>query len=95
VLKQSVLPTASNFEREIRKRWTRSEEQGAAHLDIRAGELHSHLGGYPAPDGRHRMPDCCQVMKRLMQTGDKIIESPPKGQGASLIVRYFFPRNEK
>jgi hypothetical protein len=93
MLTQSTLPTATDFEAEIRARWVRS--QGAPHLDIKAGELHRKLGGYPAPDGGHRMPDCCQVMKRLMQDGDTILKSPKKGKGASLVIRYVFPRGNK
>jgi hypothetical protein len=92
MLGKSPLPTAGDFETEIRDRWAVSQKQGATHLDIKAGELHHKLGGYPASDGGHRMPDCCQVMKRLMQAGDTVRHSPPKGAGASLVVRYTLPR---
>jgi 5-methylcytosine-specific restriction protein A len=68
-----------------------AQSKGVTHLDIKAGDLHKKLEGYPGPN--HRMPDCCQVMKRLMQKPpDMILSSPPRGQGASLIIRYFFPR---
>jgi hypothetical protein len=89
---QSLLPTASDFEAEIRNRWVLSYKKGSTHLDIEAGALHRKLGGYPASDGRHRIPDCCQVMKRLMESGDTIVHSPPKGAGASLVIRYILPR---
>jgi 5-methylcytosine-specific restriction protein A len=90
--KPSGLPTASDFEREIRARWAQSSKQGAPQLEIKAGALHRHLGGYPAPHGNHRMPDCCQAMKRLMRDGDAIVHTPKKGQGASLVIRYVLPR---
>jgi hypothetical protein len=38
------------------------------------------------------MPDCCQVMKRLMKAGDSIIKQPKRGQGASLLIRFALPR---
>jgi hypothetical protein len=90
---ESGLPTASDFEEEIRARWALAH--GATHLDVNAGELHRKLGGYPARDGGHRMPDCCQVMKKLMRAGDTIEQRPPKGQGASLVVRYILPRAQQ
>lgn len=95
MLRLSPLPTAKDFETEIRNRWAFSHGQGATHLDIEAGELHRKLGGYPASDGGHRMNNCCQVMKGLMQSGDTIMHSPTKGAGASLVVRYAIPRPTK
>jgi hypothetical protein len=64
---------------------------GQASLRMRAGHLHGVVGGYP---GRrtHRMPLCCEVMKKAMATGDKVVESPPSGQGASLTIEYVLPR---
>jgi hypothetical protein len=49
-------------------------------------DVHRELGSYPGPN--QRMPNCCQVMKRLMATQDRILTAPPKGVGASLVVRY-------
>ena len=89
--KNILLPDARDFEAEIRRRWVSAGRTGASSADIAAGELHKSLGGYPGPN--HRMPNCCQVMKRLMQPDDMILCAPPKGAGASLEIRYRIPRS--
>jgi 5-methylcytosine-specific restriction protein A len=87
------LPTAADFEAETRLRWADAAKRGRDFVDIRAGTLHGHLGGYPAgPGGNHRMPVCCEVMKRLMTSRDRILSAPRSGQGASLTIRYSLPR---
>ncbi len=63
---------------------------GMKFVEVRSGDVHRELGGYPGPN--HRMPDCCQVMRRLMTGTDSILEAPPKGNGATLVVRYALPR---
>jgi len=73
----------------------RTSLQGAAvnglpYLDINSGHLHRLVGGYPGPN--HRMPVCCGAMRGEMQPGDIIIDQPPKGNGASLTIRYRLPR---
>ncbi len=64
-------------------------EKGFPYIDIRAGDLHRKVGGYP---GNHRMPVCCSVMRSSMNDGDEIREQPPKGDGANLVIRYKIPR---
>ena len=87
------LPTAADFEADIRLQWADAAKRGRDFVDIRAGAVHSHLGGYPAgPGGNHRMPVRCEVMKRLMASHDRILSAPRSGQGASLAVRYSLPR---
>lgn len=88
--KNTSLPYARDFEAEIRPQWMGAGNAGESSVDIAAGPLHNSLGGYPGPN--HRMPNCCQVMRRLMQDGDNILCAPPKGAGASLKIRYKIPR---
>jgi len=38
------------------------------------------------------MPVCCNVMLSEMSNEDVIVSKPPKGQGASLVIRYKLPR---
>ena len=66
------------------------ENSGNEFVDIRAGELHRRVGGYPVYN--HRMPICCKVMQNARIGADEIIASPPSGQGASLTIRYYLPR---
>src|SRR5436309_3280109 len=57
---------------------------------ITAADDLQYIGGYPG--GNHRMPVCCQVMKAAIQGRDKVVEIPPRGAGANLIVEYVLPR---
>ncbi len=85
------MPTASQFHDELRRIFQMAEQQGLAYVDVNAGELHRRIGDYPDPH-EHRMPTCCNVMRQYMQDGDSVLQAPPKGNGASLTVRYRLPR---
>ena len=56
------------------------------YIDITSGDIHLEMGGYPQPNPR--MPSCCNAMRQLMLEGDIIISEPPKGNGATLTIRY-------
>ena len=87
------MPTKSDFLAEIKAQLNRARENAKRSLEINAGDLHRTLGGYPPQNGAsHQMPSCCDAMREAMKAGDDIIESPPKGRGASLTVRYKLPR---
>jgi len=82
--------TEQHFRTHIRGLMREAQAAGALFVDINSGQVHRAIGSYPGPD--HRMPVCCQVMKTDMQARDTILSSPPKGQGASLTIRYQLPR---
>jgi hypothetical protein len=63
---------------------------GESFLEVRAGQLHRKVGGYDGPN--HRMVPACNAMRKLMRSGDQILDQPPKGNGASLKIRYILPR---
>lgn len=63
-----------------------AESAGLSSLEVRAGALHRRIGGYPGPS--HQMPICCHAMRDEALESDRIIQSPPKGAGASLTIRY-------
>jgi len=86
----ATLPDAAAFEFATRIAWKDAETNGSTFVDIESGALHKKLGGYPGRS--HRMPDCCQVMKRLMTKEDRILSEPAKGKGATLVIRYVIPR---
>jgi 5-methylcytosine-specific restriction protein A len=90
MMRGAVLPDAAAFEAAIRRHWREAETAGAECLKICSGDLHRQLGGYPGPN--HRMPDCCQVMRRLMVGADSIVEAPPKRNGVTLVIGYSLPR---
>ncbi len=79
-----------SFEQELQIFFTSAEEKGCLYVDIQSGDLHRRVGKYPSPE--HQMPLCCWVMKKKMETGDEILQQPPKGQGASLVIRYRLSR---
>ena len=81
-------PSADDFERTLKRIFTTSSHQ---FVDVISGDLHRLVGGYPSKN--HRMPICCQVMIRAMNSHDIVIYEPPSGQGASLHIRYKLPRN--
>lgn len=75
---------------EIRVRFRTAFERGASFLDVVSGEVHRTLGGYPGRS--HRMPVVCGTMRDLRDPSDLIVQSPPKGNGATLKIRYMIPR---
>jgi len=88
------LPTADDFRVALARHFERATRQGCAYVDIRSGDLHRELGGYPAPAGGHRMPTCCHVMHQAKCAGDEVRSSPPSGLSTSLIIRYKLPRRK-
>ncbi len=79
--------SAHNVEEEIRRQWEEALAKRVPHVDIRAGDIHRQLGG------TGRVPQVCQVMKRLMShPEDRVVNGPPSGQGPRQTVRYVLPR---
>ena len=87
-----MIPTKKDFELKLSKLLVDAENKKLEFVDIVSGDLHKSVGGYPIKNGNHRMPVCCQVMKDLMKYGDHILHGPPKGQGATLKIRYYLSR---
>jgi hypothetical protein len=67
-----------------------ASQRGVPYLDVRAGDLHKEVGGYDGPN--HRMPACCNAMRKVMRSIDQILHTPPQDNGANLRIRYVFPR---
>ncbi|PKL62234.1 MAG: hypothetical protein CVV31_07175 [Methanomicrobiales archaeon HGW-Methanomicrobiales-2] len=87
---QSIPLTANNFRQELADLFSNAQGAGRTSIEVNSGELHRSLGGYPGPN--HRMPVCCDVMYQEMRDGDRILNAPEKGKGASLTIRYKLPR---
>jgi hypothetical protein len=83
-------PTMEDFSANLSVLLEEAGDKGEPSVDISAGELHRRAGFYPGKS--HRMPECCRAMRQEMRAGDIILEEPPKGSGASLVVRYRLPR---
>lgn len=84
------MSSADDFRRTLNLRLRIASRTGVSHVDINAGHIHREVGEYPGRD--HRMPICCAVMRSEMTSLDPIIAAPPKGNGASLTIRYRLPR---
>lgn len=82
--------TKIDFEKMLYKILTEARTEGHSYIDIRSGNLHTEVGGYP---GRgHSMPTCCATMYDAMKPGDEVLQAPPKGKGANLVIRYRLAR---
>ncbi|PYG84806.1 5-methylcytosine-specific restriction protein A [Ruminiclostridium sufflavum DSM 19573] len=79
--------TVDTFRKEIERLITEAKKRGESYIDIKSGEVHRSVGGYPGKN--HNMPSCCQAMYSLKKPSDEIIYSPPKGKGATLKIRYY------
>lgn len=84
------IPNSADFTAELLQMLSEAESKGLSSLEVRAGHLHERVGGYPGPN--HRMPACCDMMRKQMRDGDTIVKQPPKGRGATLTIRYRLPR---
>jgi len=82
-------PITEDFKRRLSEIMQDAREQGLSHIDVISGDLHRRVGGYPASDGKHSMPSCCNAMKGMMQGGDEVLCSPDSGLGATLKIRYY------
>ncbi|WP_052130234.1 hypothetical protein [Ureibacillus sinduriensis] len=75
------------FEEKLNEKLNKARIAKYEFIEINAGEFHREVGLYPS--NNHRMATCSIVMKERMKTNDKIINSPNKGKGASLTIRYY------
>ena len=83
--------TTQDFAGEIQRILAQEEAAGKTDVTLKSGDIHRRVGVYPASN--HRMPCCCDAMKKQMSAGDEIVSEPPSGKGASLTVLYRLPRN--
>jgi 5-methylcytosine-specific restriction protein A len=84
------MATNEDFQSELDEIFALAEQKRLTAIVITSGNLHRNVGEYTGRN--HRMPICCNVMRSNMKTGDEIISAPPKGDGATLMIRYNFPR---
>ena len=49
------------------------------YIDLNVGDIHRKLGDYP--EKNHRMPTCCNAMRKFMVPKDIVIYQPLKGNG--------------
>ena len=82
----------ADFESALKKRLSDARDEGEAAVTITSGELHRIVGGYPGHN--HRMALCCDVMRTVLdEVGGEELEKPNKGNGASLIIKYYLDKD--
>lgn len=82
--------TRERFAQDMNTRFKVASDARLPFIDLTSGDVHRSVGRYPG--SKHRMPLCCSVMHQLMRPGDEVVAAPPKGQGATLRMRYRLPR---
>jgi hypothetical protein len=85
------MPTAEEFREQLLEVFRVATQKRKSFVIVKAGRLHRAVGEYPNSK-THRMPVCCEVMRSAMHKGDVVVGEPPKGKGATLIIRYTLPR---
>lgn len=85
------MPSTDDFQKELDSIFKLAQEKRLTAIVIKSGDLHRLLGDYPGAN--HRIPICCQVMRKNMTPADEVLSAPPSGAGATLTIKYQFPRN--
>ncbi len=85
-----TMPLTDDFQMQLDSIFSFAAEKRLTAIIIKSGELYRLIGEYPGTD--HRMPICCNVMRKNMMTGDEVLSEPPSGVSASLTIKYQFPR---
>jgi hypothetical protein len=81
-----MTPTAWDFRNKLTAILNAAKHSGQAYVDIESDNLHKELGGDVT--SHHRMPICCEVMKKMMRPGDSILTETGNGDGATMMIRY-------
>jgi hypothetical protein len=78
-------PTAWDFRNQLMAVLNGARQSGEPHIDVESGHLHTQVGEDP---NSNRISVCCEVMRKMMRIGDSIVNEPPSGEGATLMIRY-------
>lgn len=85
------IPTTLDVEIALKKIFKTAQGLELTKVDVKSGDLHRRVGGYPS--NNHRMPLCYNAMRAAMRSGDEVLAAPPRGAGATLVIRYQLPRH--
>ncbi len=85
-----MIPTSKDFQEKLQQVLRLAAEKGRTHIDIDAGSLHRLVWG--AYERKHRLPQCCYVMKKMMKEKDIILVEIEEGREAEFKVKYMLPR---
>ena len=82
--------SSNDFRATLQEIFRLADALGLVGVEVSSGNLHRRVGDYPGPN--HRMPTCCDVMRKEMTAGDSIVSEPESGAGATVVIRYSLPR---
>ena len=82
-------PTAWDFQNQLMAILNAARQSGKPHIDVESNHLHAQLIGHS--DSTHKTALCCDVMIRMMRTGDSIVNQLPDGKGVT--IRYAFRKS--
>ncbi len=82
------MPTKEDFESTLVNILEEAKKNNQTEITIISKNLHNQTkpNSYPN-NGHHRMPMCCNVMRDIT-IEKEIIYEPPKGNGATLEIKY-------
>ncbi|HEY7560206.1 MAG TPA: hypothetical protein VIH18_35975 [Candidatus Binatia bacterium] len=78
--------TAWDFQNQLIAILNAARFSGKRYIDVESGHLHRRVEANP--DSNFGMPVCCEVMRKMMRTGDSIVNEPASGEGETLMIRY-------
>ena len=79
-------PSAWDFQNKLMVMLNAARQSGQPHIDVESGHLYSQLA--EPLDPNRKMSVCCEVMRKMMRPGDSIVNDPPIGEDAKLMIRY-------
>jgi len=82
-------PTAWDFQNQLMAILNSAQQKGEPHIDVESNNLHAQVVGQS--DSIQKTAVCGEVMKRMMRTGDSIVNELPDGKGVT--IRYVFSRS--
>jgi hypothetical protein len=78
--------TAWDFQNRLMAILNGARQSGNPYVDVESGNLHTQVGGYE--NSNHKIPVCCEVMRRMMRAGDSVLKETNGADEAILTIRY-------
>lgn len=78
------MASTQEFKTKLLEKLSEAKSSNKEFIDILSKDLHENC------DGNNEFPKCCNAMNEVAQEYKyEILKSPPKGQGSTLLIRYY------